>query len=200
MMSEEAGLLEALSRLEEDIAEAEASLAEVKERLARLQAMRDNIKPFIEQYVTKTLRVWGGDGGRDVAQDAQSASGSTYVDKVVEVFRHDPDETFDVDDVVKVLEANGSRLDRVTVRNSINYAVRLGKVHRASRRGTYTLRDTSTPVAPGVEVNEELVSSSSREEGEGRDDTSALLHDQGGGAQDAQIHLGRAGDRAPIEG
>lgn len=40
-------------------------------------------------------------------------------------------------------------------RNAINYVVRLGKVHRAARRGTYTLKSTSTPVAPGVDVSEE---------------------------------------------
>jgi hypothetical protein len=163
--------------------------------------MRDNIQPFIEQYVTRgTLRIWGGDGTREATPGDEPVSGSSFTDLVIEVLRKNPEKTFDVDDVVKVLQENGSHLDRVRVRNSLNYAVRLEKIHRGSRRGTYTLKDTSTPAATGVDAGEEPASGSSGEIGGGRDEASTPPHDQGGRAFNAQFRLDRAGDRAPIGG
>jgi hypothetical protein len=187
-----------LTRLNKDIADAEARVAqaqaqvdEARAALDRLLSMRDGVLPFFREYVSDEMAASGGG----------AAAGGAFVDEVVAVFLKHRGTDLDVDRVWEILQENGSHANRDRVRNSLNYAVRLEKIERGSRRGTYILKDTSTPVAAGVDVNEESDSEgSSGEIGDGRDDTSAPPHDQGGGAHDARFHLGRAGDRAPIGG
>jgi hypothetical protein len=196
----EAAVWEGITRLDKDIADAQARVAQAQERLdeeqgvlVRLQAMRENAMPFIQQYVSHEARV--------AHQGLPADGGPSFVDEVLEVFRQQSGIDLDVDQVWKILQENGSHQDKDRVRNSINYARRLGKIERGLRRGTYTHIDTSTPVAAGVDVGEEPnAEGSSGEIGGGRDEPSAPPHDQGGGANDARIHLGRVGDRAPIVG
>jgi hypothetical protein len=186
------GFATGLSRLDQDIAETER-------RLAELRAMRASIQPFLEQYVSPA----GIPSEEAFGQPTVAPSSLTAA--VVEVFKNRPGDVLDVDQVVLDLPANlesqvGVHVTRDGVRNAIHYAVRRGDL-RKDRRGRYALLDTSTPVAAGVDVNEESDSEgSSGEIGDGRDDTSAPPRDQGGGAHDAQFHLDRVGDRAPIGG
>jgi hypothetical protein len=91
-----------------------------------------------------------GGGEPDASRDGAPATGAPSITyEVLNMFREQPDAVFDVDDVFKVLQDKGSDSNRDQVRNAINYVVRRGTVHRATRRGTYTLTDTSTPEAPG---------------------------------------------------
>ncbi|MCX2934929.1 hypothetical protein ORI20_32210 [Mycobacterium sp. CVI_P3] len=179
---------EALRRLDQDIAEAER-------RLAQLRAMRESIQPFIDQYVVSGS-VDELEGRQVTGGEPEPAQKISLTDAVVQVFESHPDQVLLVDDVLKELGRDDEARD--ATRNAIHYAVRLGKVSKEGRRGRYILRSTSTPVAAGVEVNGELTSSSSREEGEGRDDTSTLLHDHDGGTRSVPNPFDR--DRAPIGG
>lgn len=187
-----------VERLNRDIADAEARVTEARDRLdveqgtlARLQAMRENVMPFIKEYVSDEAR-----RSRGEADDG----GSPFVDEVIEVFRQRPNEILDVDAVVAALGVDDPEGSRARVRNALNYGVRLDKLERGTKRGVFTLKSTSTPVAAGVEVDEELIDSSSGEEGEGRDETSALLHDQTGGTSRVPNPFDRVGNRAPIGG
>lgn len=180
-------LAEPLRRLDRDIAELES-------RLAELRAMRANVQPFIERY---------GAADRDDqhAEQPVETRPPSLTDEVIKVFEDRPGEVLDVDDTLAHVQDNGVHTSRVAVRNAINYAVRLGKVTRDEhRRGRYTLRDTSTPAATGVDVGEEPNSEGSSREIGGNRNGSIPLRDQGGDAHDAQNHLDRLGDRAPIGG
>jgi hypothetical protein len=198
MQSGVAGLGEALSRLDQDIADAERRLADAERRLAELRAMRASVQPFIDRYVDAAQT-------EVQADEPAPARPVSFIDEVTRVFEDHPGEVLEVDDALAYVQETTPNASRDSVRNAINYAVRQGKVLRDSkRRGRYIwngLRDTSTPAATGVDVNEESDSEgSSGEIGDGRDDTSAPPRDQVGGAHDAQFHLGRAGDRAPMRG
>ena len=144
MVNETGSLDNALTRLDRVIAETE-------QRLVRLRAMRENVQPFIEQYLATMPTIELGASENSAA----ATDTSSFTDEVLQVFRQRPEDALYVDDVVKVLHSKGSDASRDQTRNAINYVVRLGKVHRAARRGTYTLKSTSTPVAPGVDVSEE---------------------------------------------
>jgi len=146
-------VVDGITRLDKDIADAKGRVAQAQEQLdaaqsllARLQAMRDNVLPFLTEYVSGEARA---------AREESSSEGGSFVDEVVEVFHQHSGTDLDVDQVSKILQENGSHQNRERVRNSVNYALRLGKIHRGSRRGVYTLEDTSTPAATGVEVSEE---------------------------------------------
>lgn len=146
---------DAVTRLDGDIAEKEAQaeaqaarLADINAELARLRAMRENIEPFYEQYLTPAPTV------SLVKEEPQPTS---YTDVVLDVFHQNPTGIFDVDDVWKPLLDSGSDATRDQVRNAINYVVRVGKVHRGPRRGTYSLTDTSTPAMAEVDVNGDVV-------------------------------------------
>lgn len=182
----------ALSRLDQDIADTER-------RLAELRAMKASIQPFLEQYVSPA----GIPSEEAFGQPVVAPSSLTAA--VVEVFRNRPGDVLDVDQVVLDLPVNlesqvGVHVTRDGVRNAIHYAVRRGDL-RKDRRGRYALLDTSTPVAAGVEVNEEPnLEGSSRGEGGNRENGSIPLHDQGDGAGSAPMPVDRVGDRAPIKG
>ncbi|SBS78740.1 hypothetical protein MHPYR_60228 [uncultured Mycobacterium sp.] len=151
-------VVEAVDRLNRDIAEAE-------ERVAQLRAMRDSIQPFIEQYMgvsTKTPII-AGVFVTDPDDDHQESSSIT--DEAFGVFRDYPDEVFDLDNVVKVLRSRGSDSGPVQIRNAINYMVRIGRVHRGPRRGTYTLLPhSSTATDPEPKLDEPFDYRSEREE------------------------------------
>jgi hypothetical protein len=80
------GLLDALARLDQDIADTER-------RLAELRAMRESIQSFLEQYVTPT-----GHSPRVEqlaplsAEVSTSGHVSTFTDTVVNVFKNHPDD------------------------------------------------------------------------------------------------------------
>ena len=185
-----AELSEALARLDEDIAEAE-------QRVAELRAMRASVQPFIDKYMTSGT----ASGTFTFAGTAGGQRPASLTDAVITVFEEHPNQVLDVDDTLTYVRANGVEASRDAVRNAINYAVKLKKVGRDEpRRGRYFLKDTSTPAATGVDVGEEPdEEGSSGEIGGGRDEPSTPPHDQGGGALDARIHRDRDGDRAPIE-
>ena len=118
-------LVDALTRLDQDIAEAER-------RLAELRAMRESVRPFIDQYVSLT-----GIPSEEAFGTPTVSTTPSITDAVVQVFRDNPDLVFDVDDVWTALRNNGSDSSRVQVRNAINYVVRVGRVpNKGSRRGT----------------------------------------------------------------
>jgi hypothetical protein len=178
----------ALRRLDHDIAEAER-------RLAQLRAMRENALQFVEQYFASTPVP-----AETTPPEQPSPARESLTDAVVQVFQNRPNEVLDVDDVLNEVRNNGVEATRPGVRNAIHYAVRLEKLRKDARRGRFAFKDTSTPVAAGVDVGEEPSDGSSGEIGGGREDGSTLLHDQDGGAIAAPIHLDRDGDRAPIGG
>jgi hypothetical protein len=169
-----ASVTDAVTRLDRDIAETE-------QRLANLRAMREGIQPFIEQYLRISATLSGPAESRGGPAEAQGAASIT--DEVTRVFHQHPDEVFELEDVVRVLRSWGSESSPIQIRNAINYVVRMHRVNKGPRRGTYTLRDTSAPAATGADVGEEPnVEGSSVERGEGRDDTSTPPHDQDHGA------------------
>ena len=150
-------MVDAVNRLNKDLAEAE-------ERVAQLRAMRDSIQPFIEQYIgeipslTTTELV-------SPTPTSESQESSSITDAVVGVFQEYPDDVFDLDNVVKVLRSKGSGAEPIQIRNAINYVVRMGRVHRGPRRGTYTLRsDSSTATDPEPKLDEPFDYRSEREE------------------------------------
>ena len=181
----------ALAKLDRDIAETEL-------RLVELKTMRENIRPFFARYIGASNMPVGGVGQID---SFGSSEASSMADRVMRVFEDNPDAVLDFDAVIELLANQfGTIAKRDAVRNAIHYAVRRGKIHQ-ERRGRFTLKDTSTPAGTGVDVNEESNSvGSSRMEGGGREHGSTLLHDQGETALDAQLTIGRDGDRAPIGG
>lgn len=184
------GLANALARLDHDIAAAES-------RLAELRAMRASVTPFIELYAAQEFFT---DSTPDALNEAEQPE--TLADAVQRVFENAPGKVFDVDDVVAGIRRIGRSDERIQVRNSISYAIKMGRVENvAGRRGRYILKSTSTPVAAGVDVGEEPnTEGSSREEGGGRDESSIRLHGQDGDADAPLLHLGHVGNRAPIEG
>lgn len=174
-------------RLEQDIADKQRQLAE-------LRAMRANIQPFIARYAAPTR------AGEDAGQPEETRP-TSITDVVLNVFEEHRGQVLDVDDIHLFARENGSGASRSAVRNAINYVVRLGKVDKDEhRRGHYILRDTSTPAGTGVEVTEESANGSLREIGGGRDEPSTPPHDQGDGANLAPDPLDRVGVRAPIGG
>jgi hypothetical protein len=151
----------ALACLDQDIADAEA-------RLADLRRMRESIQPFIERYVGAT--------GRSTVPSLQKPTtrAGKFASEVIEACRQQPESVFDVDDVLATLLQSGSDASKEKVRNSLYYMARHKKGICRTQRGTFTLMDTSTtPAAIAVEVNGESYEDSSGETGDSRDDTSA---------------------------
>jgi hypothetical protein len=158
--------------------------------------MRESIRPFFERYVgASSLTVQAG----TITATGHASIKPSLTDQVVEVFQRRPDAVLDADEVLKDLTDDGVETTREAVRNAIHYAARNNRIHK-QRRGRFTLKDTSTPAATGVDAGEEPASGSSGEIGGGRDEASTPPHDQGGRAFNAQFRLDRAGDRAPIGG
>jgi hypothetical protein len=197
-------LIDALAHLDGEISAAETAVV-------RLREMRGTIQALVDRYTAEeSIRVpqvhyFETTMPAAVTEPQKVADSATsYTDKVIEVLREHSGTVFGVDDVVKSLQDKGSQLDRDRVRNSLNYAVKLGKVNRGARRGSYYFGkpiDTSTPVAPGVDVNGESESEGSpRERGEYRDEPSIPPHDQAGSADPARFSPDRTGGRAPIGG
>lgn len=194
----------ALARLDAEIREAEA-------RLADLRLKRAGAEAFLE-YMASTgtaVRVAGApkdesapaaprvsvsDGDHDGARVAPS-------DAVMEVFKRFPGEVLDIDQIFFEVLRSGAGLDRTQVRNGIHYAARKGWIDKAGRRGMWRLpsENASAPVAPGAEVTEESASDSSREMG-GTDNGSALLRGGDESAISAQALHDHAGVRASIGG
>ncbi len=177
-------LVDALARLDEDIAEAEG-------RLARLRAMRANITPFIEEYVETS------------PSTEQPTTGvvTSFTDEVLAVFEDRPESVLDVEDVLKFMQDGGVDVTKEKVRNAVNYAAKQGRLYRLpDRRGKFTLKSTSAPAATGADVNENPFRGFSLEIGGGRDEPSTPPHDQDHGADRAPFDLDRVGDRAPIGG
>jgi len=172
---ESSAIRNGISRLDKDVADARGRVAEVQQqldelqgRLAELEAMRSTAMHFIEQYVAANDKGAGtyeaaraeaaiAIGLRAAHAEDAAAESSSFVDEVLGVFRQLPEADLDVDQVWKILQEKGSQQDKERVRNSINYARRLGKIQGGYRRGKYILTpiDTSAPVAPGADVNEE---------------------------------------------
>jgi hypothetical protein len=150
----------ALACLDQDIADAEA-------RLADLRRMRESIQPFIERYVGAT--------GRSTAPSLQkpTTKAGKFASEVIEACRQQPESVFDVDDVLATLLQSGSDASKEKVRNALYYMARHKKGIRRTQRGTFTLMDTSVPAVTAVEVNGESHEDSSGETGDSRDETSA---------------------------
>jgi hypothetical protein len=160
----------AVARLDQDIVETER-------RLAELRAMRESIQGFLERYVEAGQAV--PDPG---PQTPTAPTRLSITDEVVRVFQmQEPGAVLDVDEVLKHLRDNGIDAKHDATRNAIYYAVRSKRLHK-ERRGRFTLKDTSTPAATGVEDNGEPYEGSPREIGGGRDGSSTLA---GGGRESA---------------
>jgi hypothetical protein len=149
--SEAARFTEALTRLNE-------SAALLERRLAEVRAAQAKVQQFLEEL--ERLGSYGHDNMSPVPEDTHvsgepSTATSSFTDEVVELFQRKPREQLNLDDVMNLLQDNNSDAQKGKVRNALYYAVRLGKLERGQRRGTFTLKDTSTPVATGVEGNEE---------------------------------------------
>jgi hypothetical protein len=192
-----AGLSEALTRVGETAAALEQRLAEIRE-------IQKQIVGLIQRADRLTSQGLGMEGlPITVPSEPQELplagnDAATFTNAVILVFKRRPDAVLSIDEVTEILEQSRSDTTKERVRNALYYAAKQGHLHRF-KAGKFTLRDTSTPVAAGVEDNEELASSSSREEGD-RDYGSVPLRDQGGSAGDAQVHLDRVGDRASVGG
>ncbi|EJO88587.1 hypothetical protein [Mycobacterium colombiense] len=191
-------LSEALASLNETAAGLEKRLAEIRDLQKQIVA----IVKQAERLSRYDLVVEGA--STTVPSEPHEAlptvgEGATFTDAVIAVFEQRPAAILGVDEVLEILQGSRQDATKERVRNALYYADKQGKLHRG-HRAKFSLKDTSTPAATGVEVNEELNGSSSREIGGGRDEASTPPGDQGGAASNAQFHLGRLGDRAPIGG
>jgi hypothetical protein len=192
-------LSDTLSRLNERAAAMERGLAEIRELQKQMASLIEQAER-LGRYglAVEGLPITVPSEPQEVPPTVGEAA--TFTDAVITVFEQRTDAILGVDDVLEILKESRSDATKERVRNAIYYADKLGKLHRVEGRpGKFTLKDTSTPVAAGVEVGEKPDTEGfSGEIGGGRDEPSAPPHDQGGGARDARIHLDRVGDRAPI--
>lgn len=184
-------VVEALARLDADLADAEQQLALAQQRVDELRSMRANVLPFVERYVSAPVTT------TQTAPEAPRYGSLT--DAVLRVFQQRPNAELSMNAVLDALKAEGFTAERIAVKNAIHGSVRKGALVNPIR-GRFALKDTSTPVAAGVEVNGESYKDSPGEIGGSRDEASAPPHDQDGGAGSAPDHFDRVGDRAPIGG
>lgn len=194
-----------VGRLSEALSTLNDSAAALEKRLADIRALQKDIVRIIneaERLARQGIEVDAIPATvRTEPQGASAAGVTTFTDAVIAVFEQRPQAHLGVDDVFESLRESRTDATKDRVRNALYYADNQGKLHRVKgRRGKFTLKDTSTPVAAGVDVGEESTSGSSGEIGGGRDESSTPPRDQGGVAFNTQFHLNRAGDRAPIGG
>lgn len=197
-----------VGRLSEALVGLDETAAGLEKRLAEIRDLQKQIEGIIREAERLSSRY--GIAGEIIAATAPSepqepsATGGeevTFTDAVIGVFEQRPGHLLRVDDVLEKLQESRTDATKDRVRNALYYAEKQGNLHRPKGRpGTFTLRDTSTPVAAGVEVSGEPYEGSPREKGEGRDDTSALLHDQNGSTRRVPNPFDRVGNRAPIGG
>jgi hypothetical protein len=180
------------SRLTDAVARLDQDIADTERRLAELREMREGLKPFLDQYVS--LEAIASEEAFGNATVTVTPPRISLTDSVVNVFKNRPTEVLDVDEVLQALKDSGVKASSGGVRNALYYAARTGKLHK-EHRGRFALKDTSAPAVTGADVGEEPNSEgSSGEIGGGRDDSSTPPHDQDDGAGIAPDHLGRVGD------
>jgi hypothetical protein len=141
---------EALSRLD-------AEIAEIERKLADLKFKRSGAEAFLLYMASSTT---------DSPQSAESAAPASprppesrfygggpvvvnQTDIVMAEFNAHPDDILTVDQIEKLVNMHGHKLDREQVRNAIHYCSRKGLVESGGQRGFWRLKNSENPPHTG---------------------------------------------------
>jgi hypothetical protein len=140
--AQKAEVRDALARLDQDIADAER-------RLAELRRIRDGAEPFLAYM--ETAFASSNSASQSVTQ--AEPTHATLADRVADIVKTRAPDQLSVDDVLTELRESGVETDATSTRNALYYAARRKGLRKVGR-GRFTL-DDSAPAATGAEVNEE---------------------------------------------
>lgn len=125
-----------MTHLSVALAELERDIADARDALQELEKMRAAILPFVARYVGEGLEPALPLASSHLPKSStRNPEGAT--EAVLGMFEARLGEVLGISEVMASLRIGGHDFKRETVRNSLHYLVRKGKLGRGSRRGTF---------------------------------------------------------------